>query len=116
MKIKNIKGLSSTQLQQEVEKGGKFIYYAYTVSFIIVTFRRVSGVYLVRGNESAVKKGLPFTMLSFFLGWWGIPFGPKHTFESIRINLKGGRDVTNDVMAVISGYQLFRETQKQKTA
>jgi len=113
MKIKNIKGLSSTQLQQEVEKGGKFIYYAYTVSFIIVTFRRVSGVYLVRSNESVEKKGLPFTLLSIFLGWWGIPFGPKHTFESIRINLKGGMDVTNDVMAVVAGYQLFRETQKK---
>src|SRR5687767_7530749 len=113
MKIKNIRGLSANQLQHEVYNGRQFIYYAYTASFTIVTFRRVLGVYLVLSNDSVVKKGLPFTLLSIFLGWWGIPFGPKHTFESIRINLKGGMYVTNDVMAVVAGYQLFRETQKK---
>jgi len=114
MKIKNIDGLSAEDLQQEVKEGGKFIYFPFTVSLIVVTFKRTSGVYLVRGKENAVVKGLPFVLISFFFGWWGFPFGPKYTIDNIRTNLKGGKDVTEEVMATVAGHVLFRETQKQK--
>jgi hypothetical protein len=114
MRIKNIEGLSADNLQQEVNKGGRFIYFAYTISFIIVTFKRTSGVYLLRDGENAINKGLPYTLLSLLLGWWGIPWGPKHTIESIKTNLQGGRDVTEEVMSVVAGYVLFEETQKKK--
>jgi hypothetical protein len=115
MKIKNIGGLSAADLQREVREGGKFIYYPFTISLIVVTFKRTSGVYLVRGNENIFTKGLPFIFISAFFGWWGIPFGPKYTLQSIRTNSKGGKDVTDDVMATVAGYVLFNEAQKQKT-
>ena len=114
MKIKNIGGLSAEDLQREVREGGKFIYYPFTVSFIVFTFKRTSGVYLVRGRESTITRGLRFTLISLFFGWWGIPFGPKYTMESLRINRKGGKDVTDDVMATVAGYVLFKEYRKQK--
>jgi len=116
MRIKNIDGLSADDLQREVDNGGKFVYYPFTVSFIIVTFNRTSGVYLVRAGENAVLKGFPFTLLSLVFGWWGIPSGPKHALESIRTNLKGGKNVTDEVMAVVAGYVLFEEAQKKKSA
>lgn len=114
MKIKNIDGLSAEDLQQEVKDGAKFIYYLYTVSLIVVTFKRTSGVYLVRGGESAKVKGMAFTLISALFGWWGIPFGPKFTFKSIIANMKGGKDVTDDVMATVAGYVLFHEVEKEK--
>lgn len=114
MKIKNINGLSASDLQEEEKNGGRFIYFAYTVSLIVFTFKRTSGVYLVRKNESRLKKGLSFTAISFLFGWWGIPFGPKYTLESIRTNMKGGKDVTDDVMATVAGHLLFREAQALK--
>jgi len=114
MKIKNINGLSADDLQQVVSSGGKFIYFAFTISLIVVTFKRTSGVYLIRTGENALAKGIPFTLISFFLGWWGIPWGPKHTIESIRTNIMGGKDVTDEVMSVVAGYVLFEETQKNK--
>jgi|CXWL01.1.fsa_nt_gi hypothetical protein len=114
MKIKNINGLSADDLQREVTEGGKFIYYPFTISLIVVTFKRTSGVYLVRNRENAVAKGLPFTFISVFLGWWGIPFGPKYTLQCIRTNMKGGKDVTDEVMATVAGHVLFKEAQKQK--
>lgn len=114
MRIKNIQGLSAADLQQAVKEGGKFIYYPFTVSLVVVTFRRTSGVYLVRGKESPVAKGLIYTVISALFGWWGIPYGPKYTFQSIRTNLKGGKDVTEEVMATVAGHVLFNETQKQK--
>ncbi len=115
MKIKNIKGLTSEDLQKEVTEGGKFIYYPYAISLLVVTIKRTSGIYLVRSRENAVTKGLPFTLISALFGWWGFPFGPKHTLKNIYTNVKGGKDVTDEVMATVAGHVLFRESQKQKT-
>ena len=116
MRIKNITGLSADMLEQEVSKGGRFIYYAFTISLIIVTFKRTSGVYLVRAGENSVTKGIPFTILSVLFGWWGFPFGPKYSIESIRTNLRGGKNVTDEVMSTVAGHVLFREIQQSKKA
>jgi hypothetical protein len=114
MKIKNIDGLSADDLQLEVQNGGRFVFYPVIISLVIFTFKRTSGVYLVRAGENAVLKGLPFTLASLLFGWWGIPFGPRHTFESLRANLRGGKDVTDDVMATVAGYKMFEEAQQKK--
>lgn len=114
MKIKNINGLSADDLQHQVDQGGRFVYFPYTISLGVVTFKRTSGVYLLPANVHAGIKGLRFTMISVLLGWWGVPFGPKYTFESIRTNLKGGKDVTDEVMATVAGYALFEETQRNR--
>jgi hypothetical protein len=116
MKIKNINGLSADDLQQHVDRGGRFVYFPFTLSFIVVTFKRTSGVYLLRAGEHAGLKGLPFTLISLVMGWWGIPFGPRYTLESIRTNLAGGKDVTDEVMATVAGYVLFEEAQQKKKA
>ncbi len=114
MKIKNIDGLSANDLQHAVDNGGRFLYFPYTISFIIVTFKRTSGVYLIRGNENPRDRSLRFTLASFLLGWWGIPWGPKYTIKSVLTNLKGGKDVTDEVMSVVAGYTLFDEINEQK--
>ena len=114
MKIKNIEGLSADHLQQEVNKGGKFIYFPFTISFIIITFKRASDVYLIPAGKNVLVKGLPYILLSLLFGWWGIPWGPKHTIQSIRTNMIGGKNVTEEVMSVVAGYALFEETQKKK--
>ncbi|HEX5654479.1 MAG TPA: hypothetical protein VFX58_15475 [Chitinophagaceae bacterium] len=113
MKIRNIEGLSARDLQREVNKGSRFIYYVFTVSLLFITFKRNSDVYLVRINEKTMFKALPYTMISALLGWWGIPYGPRVTLDSIRTNLRGGKDVTDDVMATVAGYMLYEETQRK---
>ncbi|MGZ8550767.1 MAG: hypothetical protein ACXWV2_08900 [Chitinophagaceae bacterium] len=114
MKIKNIEGLTATDLQQQVNDGGRFVYFAYTVSLVIVTFRDTSGVYFIRSGENTATKSFLFTIVSFLMGWWGVPWGPKYTMQAIRTNMKGGKDVTDEVMDVINGYLLFEETNKEK--
>jgi hypothetical protein len=115
MKIKNIHGLTATDLHQQVSDGGRFVYFAYTISLLIVTFRDTSGVYLIRSGENTVGKSFLFTIVSFLIGWWGIPWGPKYTIQALRTNLRGGKDVTDDVMDVINGYLLFEEANASKT-
>lgn len=114
MKIKNIAGLTATDLQQQVSEGGRFVYFAYTVSLLIVTFKDTSGVYLIRSGENTAGKSYLFTIITFLTGWWGFPWGPKYSMQAIRTNLKGGKDVTDEVMDVVNGYLLFEETNKEK--
>lgn len=113
MKVKNIEGLSADDLQEAVSNGGRFVYYTCTISVIILTLKRTSGVYLVRHSENRVAKGFIFTLVSVLFGWWGIPFGPKYTIESLGINLRGGKDVTDEVMAVMAGYAMYEENEKR---
>lgn len=114
MKIKNIEGLSAADLQRAVKEGGRFVYFACTVSFIIITFRDTSGVYLVRPGDPVVARNYLFTILSFLLGWWGIPWGPKYTIAAIRTNLRGGMDVTDDVMAIVKRFVQNEERRGQR--
>ncbi len=93
---------TSLELQQELQRGAKFVTYQYCVSILILTFKRFSNIYLVRAAESRVTKGLGFSLLSFFLGWWGIPWGPIYTVQALWVNFNGGKDVTNEVLASLS--------------
>jgi hypothetical protein len=93
---------SGGHLQQEIQQGGKFVIYQYCFSLLILTFKRPSNIYFISHEANAVVRGLPFTLLSLLLGWWGIPWGPIYTIQSIWINFKGGRDVTNEVIASLA--------------
>jgi len=98
MKINGIEGMTVDALRAEVQRGGKFVFFQYCVSVIILTFKRPSDIYFVRPGESGVAKGIGFTLISAFFGWWGIPWGPIYTIQSLITNLGGGKDVTAEVM------------------
>lgn len=116
MKIRNIDGLTAEDLQQEEQKGARFIYFDYTVSLLVITFKRTSGVYMVRQGEKVQARAWPFTLITMLFGWWGIPYGPRYSWQSILSNLRGGKDVTEEVMATVAGHLLFREAEKKKAA
>ncbi len=97
MQIHGIEGMTTSQLQFELQRGAKFVFYYYCVSVLVITFRRPSEIYFLRADESPVVKGLPWTLLTVVAGWWGIPWGPIYSFQSLFLNLKGGKDVTAQV-------------------
>jgi hypothetical protein len=92
--IVGIQGMTPPQLAFELERGGRFIQYQYCVSVIFMTFKRGTDIYFVAADHSPVIKGLPWTILSLVAGWWGIPWGPIFTVQSLWYNLRGGHDVT----------------------
>jgi hypothetical protein len=116
MQIRNSEGLSIEEIQRETDKGARLVHYTYAISLLVVTIRQKSDIYFVRAGENAIRKGLSFTVVTLLFGWWGIPFGPKHTIESLQTNLRGGKDVTDDVIATIQGQLLFEEAEKRKKA
>lgn len=115
MKIKNVEGLSTDQVKNEVHQGGRLVYFPYTISLVVRTFKLKSDLYLIRPKEHATSKAMPFFLLSLFFGWWGIPFGPKETIKSLSVNRKGGKDITEEVLSIWAGRALFSEAEKEKT-
>lgn len=100
-KINGIEGMSPAEITFELQRGGKFVNYSYCVSAIVITFRRGSDIYFVRSGDSRLAKGLPWTLLSLVAGWWGIPWGPIFTIQSLYVNLRGGNDVTDQVASAL---------------
>ena len=101
MKINGIDGLSPDQIAEQVQNGAKFVMYQWCISVLVMTFKRGTDIYYIKPGENAVVKGLPWTILSLFVGWWGIPWGFIYTPMAIFNNLSGGKDVTYAVMAAI---------------
>lgn len=99
MLIKGTEGMSAAEFNMELQRGAKFVVFQYCISVVLMTFRRGTDVYFVKSTESAAMKGLPFTLLSLVLGWWGIPWGPIYTIQSLITNGQGGKDVTQEVLA-----------------
>lgn len=92
---------SGGHLQQEIQQGAKFVMYQYCISLLVITFRRSSNIYFISHDQNALIKGLPFTLLSLVLGWWGIPWGPIYTIQSVWVNFNGGKDVTKEIVATM---------------
>ena len=102
MEIVGVENMGANELQAEIQRGGKFVVYQYCISLVLITFRRSSNIYFIRAGESAVGKGLPFTVLSLIMGWWGIPWGPIYTIGSMITNFGGGKDITFEVLQAIT--------------
>ena len=101
MTVKGIEGLSDAEFAMELERGAKFVVYQYCISIVVMTFRRPSAINFVRSGQSAAARGAMYTLISLILGWWGIPWGPIYTTGSIFNNMKGGTDVTGEVLAAM---------------
>ena len=98
MNIIGIDDLTRDELREELRRGGRFVIYQYCISVILLTLKRPSDIYFLRANESGIGPGLKFSLLSVFLGWWGIPWGPIYTIWALAVNFGGGKDVTREVL------------------
>lgn len=94
--------MTGDDLARELDRGAKFVIYNYCISLLVVTFRRSSSIYFVRQGESDFGNHWKHTGLSLVMGWWGIPWGPVYTIQSLYKNLRGGTDVTNEVLSALS--------------
>jgi hypothetical protein len=102
MKIHGIEGMTTKEINEELQRGAKFVLYQYCISVLVMTFKRGTDVYFVKSGESAVGKGMGWTVLTLFLGWWGIPWGPIHTIGSLITNFAGGKNVTAEILAAVN--------------
>ncbi len=99
MNIKGIGKWTPEEVEDCLAEGGRLVFYEYCISLVFITLRRPTGVYLLKKGELGLLKGLPYTILSLLLGWWGIPWGPIYSIQSLATNLGGGKDVTREIVA-----------------
>ncbi|MBL3656427.1 hypothetical protein [Fulvivirga sediminis] len=97
--IKNIDSLTADEIHHELQKGAKFVKFQYCISVIVLTFKNSSDIYFIKAGESTAKHSLSFILLSLLLGWWGFPMGPLHTIKSLYTNMKGGTDITQELLS-----------------
>ena len=98
MTLQEVSRWSDTYLASDMAKGGKFVVFNYAISIIAVSYKRASKVYYIPSYGSAIAEGWKYLLISLLLGWWGIPWGPIYTIQSI-INSFSGIDITAEVMA-----------------
>jgi hypothetical protein len=96
--IAGAEGMTVKELLDDIEAGGRFVTFQRCVSLVLLTFRAPTPVQYVRSQQSAAALGLPHTLISLLAGWWGIPWGPIYTIETLVVNFSGGRDVTRDIL------------------
>jgi hypothetical protein len=96
-KIQGVSGMSADEVAFELNRGAKFVVYRYCISLLVITMLRSTDIYLVPAGQSRAVKGMPWTLLTLVMGWWGIPWGPIRSVQSLWTNLKGGVDVTAEV-------------------
>ena len=96
-KIVGIEGLTGEQVAEEVAKGGRFVFYLWCASGVVLTIKRPTSIYFIRAGESRLSRGLLPSFMTLLLGWWGIPWGPIYTIQSLVTNFRGGRDITDQI-------------------
>jgi hypothetical protein len=85
--------LTPEQPPEASRAGDRLVVYEYCISLVVITLRRTSRAYRLRPGESGRWKGLPYTLISLLLGWWGIPWGILYTPVVVLTNLSGGLGV-----------------------
>ena len=74
MQTLGIEHMTVDEVREEIDHGGRFVVFEYCISIVVLSFKRGSRVHFVRPGESAFLKGLPYTLTSLLLGWWGFPW------------------------------------------
>lgn len=99
--IHNLEGLTFDEVNESIDKGAKFVVFEYCISIIILTFTIKTDIHYIKPNESTFKFSFAASLVSLLLGWWGIPWGPIRTINTLSTNFSGGRDITYDVFDTI---------------
>lgn len=58
-------------------------------SFLILTTKSPSR-FFIKGYDNMIASGLAYTLVTLVFGWWGLPWGPIYTLETLYRNTVGG--------------------------
>ena len=87
--------LDEVQRSAEGDSVERLVFYEYCISLIFITLRRPSRLVRLPPGSRGLLRGLPYTIISLFCGWWGLPWGLIYTPLTMWTNLTGGREVSS---------------------
>jgi hypothetical protein len=103
MRLSKLESVNVSQVEAAVSAGGRLVFYEYCISFIALTLRRPSALYLLEAGDRGFVHGIPYALASLILGWWGLPWGLVYTPLVLLTDLAGGCDVTEEIMSRLRG-------------
>ena len=106
----HIDGMESktlTEIDLLLQDGWRFVFFEYCISCVAFTLRRPSQIFLTPPDEWRWLRGLPYSVFSFFFGWWGIPWGIIYTPIVLVTNMTGGCDVTAQTRAWLESHAVL---------
>lgn len=86
------------EIRTRVGAGSRLVRFEFCFSFLFVTVRRQSSLFLTESWQERYLRGLAYSLVAVLLGPWGVPWGPIWTGWAIWVNLTGGVDETEEVM------------------
>lgn len=82
----------------------RYVMFYQVKSFIFLTTKSVvQGIYC---SACANKKALKASLITWILGWWGLPWGIFYSIQSLFVNMMGGKR-PNDINAKIAAHQAW---------
>lgn len=87
------------EIRQRVADGARLVRFETVMSAVLFTVRRQSGVYLTESWQQRYLTGIWYSAASLVLGPWGVPWGLIYTPLAVWVNLTGGIDATDEVLA-----------------
>jgi hypothetical protein len=100
VQVRGVHNLTTDEIRAELRAGGRLVFFETCVSLLFVSRRWASDLYLLRTGERGLWRGLPYSLLTLFLGWWGLPWGLVSTPQVLLVNLGGGHDVTAEASSL----------------
>src|SRR5258706_4514526 len=85
--ISGAEGMTAAALREAVAQGGRFILFQYCFSVFVMSFKRSSPIFFIKADESVFAKGAPYSLVSLFVRWWGIPWGPILPLTRLASNI-----------------------------
>ncbi len=98
----NLKGESIPELVSMIKGGGKFIVFYYRLAIFVISYQRFSPAIFIRNEEEFHAFRKKYNRMALLKGLFYVPFGPLPALKEIRLNNKGGLDVTGDILLNIT--------------
>jgi hypothetical protein len=87
------------EIRTRVAAGARLVRFEFCFSFLFVTIRRQSPLYLTDSWQGRYLRGLGYTSLALLCGPWGVPWGVVWTSWAVWVNLTGGVDETEAALS-----------------
>jgi hypothetical protein len=85
------------------------------VSVVAATFHYKTAIYLIGSGRSRLLHGLSYSLAALAFGPWGVPWGPILTVRAVWANLRGGEDMTAQVLSRLEGGEPVRSPEPARS-
>jgi hypothetical protein len=94
------------EIRTRVAAGARLVRFEFCVSALLFTVRRQSPVYLTSSWQERYLRGLGYSVAALLLGPWAVPWGLIFTPWAVWVNLTGGVDETDSILAALASREI----------